>query len=182
MAVFWRPEVLPTIVLLQPAPDSFLEARPLDLAQLGAARTERVGLDGRYVIIRDKDGERRLWVRDAPPNQPLAIVMPLDDDLPTRAEAALRLWARIGGRAAGHAREPLALTRQRRDRLVSMVRALDGHLAEASYREIAEVLFGARRVEGEMWKTSSLRDRTIRLVKGGLALMRAGYRKLLRGG
>ena len=60
--------------------------------------------------------------------------------------------------------------------------ALDGHLAEASYREIAEALFGARRVEGEMWKTSSLRDRTIRLVKGGLALMRAGYRKLLRGG
>ncbi len=43
-------------------------------------------------------------------------------------------------------------------------------------------LFGARRVEGEMWKTSSLCDRTIRLVKGGLALMRAGYRKLLRGG
>jgi len=44
------------------------------------------------------------------------------------------------------------------------------------------VLFGARRVEGEMWKTSSLRDRTIRLVKGGLVLMQAGYRKLLRGG
>ena len=46
----------------------------------------------------------------------------------------------------------------------------------------AEVLFGARRLEREAWKTSSLRDRTIRLVKGGLALMRTGYRKLLRGG
>jgi len=78
--------------------------------------------------------------------------------------------------------ENLLHSPQRRDRLVSMVRALDGHLAEASYREIAQVLFGARRVEGEMWKTSSLCDRTIRLVKGGLALMRAGYRKLLRGG
>ena len=174
--------MLPTIVLLQPAPDSLFGAQPLDLAQLGAARAEHVGPDGRYVIVRNHVGELRLWLRNAPPDQPLAIVMPLDDDLPTRAEAALRLWARIGGRAAGHAREPLALTRQRRDRLVSMVRALDGHLAEASYREIAEVLFGVRRVEGEMWKTSSLRDRTIRLVKGGLALMRAGYRKLLRGG
>ena len=112
----------------------------------------------------------------------LPTIMPLDDDLPTRAEAALRLWGRIGGQAAGHGREPLALTRQRRDRLVFMVRALDGHLAEASYRQIAEVLFGARRLEREVWKTSSLRDRTIRLVKGGLALMRAGYRKLLRGG
>ena len=174
--------MLPTIVLLQPAPDSLFGAQPLDLAQLGAARAEHVGPDGRCVIIQNDVGELRLWLRDAPLNQPLAIVMPLDDDLPTRAEAALRLWRRIGGRAAGHVREPLALTRQHRDRLVSMVRALDGHLAEASYREIAEVLFGVRRVEGEMWKTSSLRDRTIRLVKGGLALMRAGYRKLLRGG
>jgi hypothetical protein len=133
-----------------------------------------------YVIVRHDVGELRFCLRDATPNQPLAIVMPLDDDLPTRAEAALRLWGRIGGRAAGRDR-PLALTRQRRDRLVFMLRALDGHLAEASYREIAEVLFGARRLEREAWKTSSLRDRTIRLVKRGLALMRAGYRKLLRG-
>jgi hypothetical protein len=62
-----------------------------------------------------------------------------------------------------------------------MLRALDGHLSEASYREIAEVLFGIRRLEREAWKTSSLRDQTIRLVKGGVVLMRAGYRRLLRG-
>src|SRR5262249_1112905 len=79
-------------------------------------------------------------------------------------------------------REPLSLTRQRRDRLVLMLRALDGHLCDASYREIAEGLFGAARVEREAWKTSSLRDRTIRLVKSGVSLMRAGYRRLLRGG
>src|SRR5262249_28349631 len=145
-------------------------------------RAEHVGPDGRYVIVRNDVGELRLWLRNAPPNQPLAIVMPLDDDLPTRAEAALCLWRQIGGRAAGHGGEPLALTRQRRDRLVSMGRALDGHLAETSYREIAEGLLGARRVEGGRWKPGSLRDRTIRLVKGGVVLMRAGYRKLLRGG
>jgi hypothetical protein len=119
-------------------------------------------------------------MRDASVDQPLAIVLPLNGDLPTRTAAALRLWGRIGGGAAGPGREPLALTHQYRDRLVLMVRALDGHLAEAPYREIAKELFGARRLEREPWKTSSLRDRTIRLVKGGLALMRAGYRKLLR--
>jgi hypothetical protein len=174
--------MLPAIVLLQPAPDRSFGAQPLDFARLGGARTEHIGLDGRYAIIRGGGAELRLWLRDTSPEQPLAIVMPLNDDLPTRAVAALRLWARIAGQAAGHGRESLALTRQRRDRLVLMVRALDGHLAEASYREIAEALFGARRLEREAWKTSSLRDRTIRLVKGGLALMRAGYRKLLRGG
>jgi hypothetical protein len=62
-----------------------------------------------------------------------------------------------------------------------MLRALDGHLAKASYREIAEALFGAHRLQHEAWKTSSLRDRTIRLVRGGVALMRTGYRKLLSG-
>jgi hypothetical protein len=173
--------MLPTIVLLGPAPERFSDAWPLDLAQLGGDPVERLGPDGRHMTVRDEVGELRLWLREGRPNEPLAIVIPLDNDLPTRAEAALRLWARIVGRAADDGREPLALTRQRSDRLVLMLRALDGHLAEASYREIAEVLFGFRRVEREAWKSSSLRDRTIRLVKGGVGLMRAGYRKLLRG-
>ena len=86
----------------------------------------------------------------------------------------LYIWSDLGP-------PPLALTRQRHDRLMLMLRALDGHLADASYRDIADVLFGARRLEHEPWKTSSVRDTTIRLVRGGLALMRAGYRKLLRG-
>jgi hypothetical protein len=173
--------MLPTIVLLERAPERFSGAWLLDVAQLGYDSAVRLGRDGRHVIVRNEVGELRLWLRGDPSNEPLAVVMPLDDDLPTRTEAALRLWARIMARTVDHGREPLALTRQRRDRLVLMLRALDGHLSEASYREIAEALFGARRLEREAWKTSSLRDRTIRLVKGGLAHMRAGYRELLRG-
>jgi hypothetical protein len=125
------------------------------------------------------DGNLRLLLA-GPADHPLAAILPLDDDLPIRATAALRLWARMAERP-NQQEEPLPLTRQRRDRLVLMVRALDGHLAEASYREIAEALFSTRRIERETWKTSSLRDRTIRLVKGGVDLMRTGYRKLLRG-
>ena len=113
--------------------------------------------------------------------QPLAFALPLDDELPIRVKAALRLWARIVHLRSDLGPPPLALTRQRHDRLMLMLRALDGHLADASYRDIADVLFGARRLEHEPWKTSSVRDTTIRLVRGGLALMRAGYRKLLRG-
>lgn len=53
-------------------------------------------------------------------------------------------------------------------------------MAGASYRDIAESLFGSQRVGEEPWKTSPLRDSTIRLVRGGVALMRGGYRKFLR--
>ena len=169
------------VVLLEPAPSSFSNAWKLDISQLGDASIERSDCDARHVVVRGSADEFRLWLRGVSHAQPLAIVLPLDGDLPVRTEAALRLWARIANQGTDEAEESLALTRQRRDRLVLMLRALDGHLSEASYREIAEALFGSRRVEHEPWKTSSLRDRTIRLVKSGVALMRAGYRRLLRG-
>lgn len=62
-----------------------------------------------------------------------------------------------------------------------MVRALDGHLSRASYREIAEALYGSDQVARYPWKTSSIRGQTIRLVKDAVATMNGGYRKLLRG-
>ena len=166
------------MVPLAPSPTSFTGARAIDFAELGEVK-ERAGPDGRHVIIRTDSGELRVWVLDYQVEQPLALALPLDDDLSIRVPAALRLWARIVRGNPGTS--PLALTRQRHDRLMLMLRALDGHLADASYREIAQVLFGARRLEDEPWKTSSLRDMTIRLVRGGRALMQAGYRKLLRG-
>jgi hypothetical protein len=180
-AVFWRPEVLPTVVLLQSAPESFPTAWVFDVAQLSNTTAEQFGSDARHLIVRNQDGDLRLLLPWRAQKRPLAIVLPLDDDLPIRARTALQFWLRVKSRAPGRSQEPLALTRQQRDRLVLMVRALDGHLSDASYREIAEGLFGARRVQHEAWKTSSLRDRTIRLVRSSIALMRAGYRKLLRG-
>jgi hypothetical protein len=61
-----------------------------------------------------------------------------------------------------------------------MMRALDAWLAGRSYREIAEGLFGPERVRSRSWKDHDLRSLTIRLVKNGIALMRGGYRALLR--
>lgn len=178
-AVFWRPEALPTVVPLATAP--FTTTHPLDTRALGDVFAERVGADARHVIVRSTGGDDlRLWLAD-PADQPLAVVLPLDDDLPMRAAAAVQLWARLMGQGAVAEPDSMSLTRQRRDRLMLTLRALDGHLDRASYREIAQALFGNDWVEREAWKTSSLRDRTIRLVKNGAALMRAGYRKLLRG-
>jgi hypothetical protein len=85
--------------------------------------------------------------------------------------------ARALGRRPG--RDPVKLPEARRDRLVMALRALDGRLAKASYREIAAALFGAASVPERGWKTHDLRDRTARLVRLGVAMMQGGYRHLL---
>jgi hypothetical protein len=110
---------------------------------------------------------------------PVASVIPLDGNFNVRADAALRLWRLLTGER--HGRPAELLTRRQRQQLVLAIRALDGHLAGATYREIAEVLFGTARVPtGSSWKTHDLRGRTIRLVRRGLKLMRGGYLDLLR--
>ncbi|WP_247387503.1 MULTISPECIES: DUF2285 domain-containing protein [unclassified Bradyrhizobium] len=57
------------------------------------------------------------------------------------------------------------LSAQRRERLALALCALDGHLDGASYRVIAEVLFGRKRIPERAWKTHELRSRTIHLVR-----------------
>jgi hypothetical protein len=47
------------------------------------------------------------------------------------------------------------------------LRALDGRLDKASYRDIAEALFGAGPLPERGWKTYDLRDRTVRLARLG---------------
>jgi hypothetical protein len=179
VTAFWPPEVLPTVVVLEPASSRFEGVLQRDIVALGGQLIEHIDTDGRHLVIRDH-GELRLWTPHVPGDQPLSVVIPIDQDAETRIKRALRFWhwiAHPGSRIT----ESFPLTQQQRDRLILMLRALDGRLAKASYREIAEALFGAQRLQYEAWKTSSLRDRTIRLVRGGFTLMQSGYRKLLRG-
>jgi hypothetical protein len=60
-----------------------------------------------------------------------------------------------------------------------MLRALDARACGAVHRDIAEALWGTSRVIAEPWKTSSLRDATLRLVRDGGAMVRGGYVALL---
>jgi hypothetical protein len=93
-------------------------------------------------------------------------------------QAAHRFWSAIEERPIG---PPVpALSLQRRQRLTLAIRALDGWTEGNSYREIAAGLFEKHRIPGRAWKTHDLRSRTVRLVQTGLALMRGGYRALLR--
>jgi hypothetical protein len=94
------------------------------------------------------------------------------------AHAARRLWRALNGKAPG---PPFhILSSQRRQRLALALRALDARMDGNTYRAIADVLFGATRIPERAWKTHDLRNRTIRLVQSGFALMRGGYRDLLR--
>jgi len=109
--------------------------------------------------------------------EPSAVLLPLDQFFENRAIAAIRLWRGLAGRNPGP--NPAALPKTRRDRLILALRALDGRLADATYREIASVLFGEAGLSDRGWKSHDLRDRTIRLVRFSLGMMRSGYRRLL---
>ncbi|WP_225767673.1 DUF2285 domain-containing protein [Inquilinus sp. Marseille-Q2685] len=176
--MFWLPELHARTVILTPSlPDPPIDAIVFDPDAWFGAVAERRSADGLHLLLRDGRSTHRLWL-PGPPARGTAVdsALSLDVTAPLRAEATLRFWRLL---REGRPQAPPILPTQRRDRLVASLRALDGRSEGASYREIAEVLFGADRIREESWKTSSIRDRTIRLVRSGLALMRGGYRRLL---
>jgi len=176
-AVFWAPEVLPTIIpIVRSASDS--KGNALSLAEMSAGEIRQAS-DGWYVLLRVSGLEHRLWLREPPAiNFAYAAELPFDENFEIRAHAARRLWRVLNGRPAGPAFHELSP--QRRQRLALALRALDGRIEGNSYRAIAEGLFGAKRIPERAWKTHDLRNRTIRLVQTGYAMMRGGYRELLR--
>jgi hypothetical protein len=136
--------------------------------------------DGEHWIVADADGRFPLLLMGGfEIDTPVASVSPFDPNFVARADPALRLWRLLTGQRSSRPADHL--TRLQRQQLLFALRALDGHLAGSTYREIAEVLFGEARVPaGPSWKTHDLRGRTIRLVRMGLQLMRGGYLDLLR--
>jgi hypothetical protein len=150
----------------------------LDLTRLGDGEFRR-GPDGWHGVVVLAGAKHRLFLSAMPAKgRPLSIELPLDASSDLRLQAAHRFWCAIEGRRLGAS--PLALPPRRRGRFVLMMRALDAWLAGHSYREIAEGLFGTERVRSRSWKDHDLRSHIIRLVKSGIALMRGGYRALLR--
>ncbi len=83
----------------------------------------------------------RVHLREDVTGQP-AVLLPLDQLFEIRASAAVRLWRCLSGRNPG--RDPAALPKARRDRLILGLRALDARLENASYRDIAAVSAAVR--------------------------------------
>jgi len=164
---------LPSVVTLTGDADGLADPRlalPLD-----ALDTIRAGTDS-DLIVELLDVRLRIH-RVGSPAGSLATLIPLDQLFDIRVASALRLWRALRGLKPRP--DPVSLTAARRRRLILALRALDGRLAKASYREIAEVLFSIRGIRGREWQGHDVRDRTIRLVRYGYSLMKGGYRQLL---
>jgi hypothetical protein len=136
-----------------------------------------IAQEGPERLIERRGNLFRLHIVEPLEGQTPCAVLPLDRLFAIRASAALRLWRGLTGRSPEC--DPATLPATRRNRLVLALRALDGRTDNASYRDIAEVLFGTGRMPEHGWKTHDLRDRTIRLARLGHAMMQGGYRRLL---
>ena len=172
-SVLWAAHALPSVIALTGLPadlaDPSLQLSPLPLGSSVAA-------DGPEHLVAHRGIEFRVHIDEAG-IEPPAVLLPLDQFFEIRATAAIRLWRGLTGRNPGP--NPSALSKARRDRLILALRALDGRLDDATYREIASALFGDVRMSDRGWKSHDLRDRTIRLVRFGLGMMGSGYRRLL---
>lgn len=172
--VFWSAREATEVLILVELPLGFAAT---SAAQLPKPSAERLADDGHHFLIRDPPAQL-LLPDDQNSDTSLGVVLPLDDSLPDRIAAAMAFWRRMRGLGGTASMSP---TPQRRTRLILGLRALDGRAEGASYREIASALFGPENVPaGRAWKTHDLRSRTLRLVSDATALMRGGYRKLLR--
>jgi hypothetical protein len=173
--VFWRADELASVIVLTAAP-AVTGTPSILLADLPGELIRRDAEDGAHLLLRGDAISHQLWLIDPPSGAtPVVALIALDVTAPQRADATLRFWRHI---AHGRPRTPPSPP-HRIDRLIFALRALDARLAGASYRAIAEALFGLDRLTSEPWKTSSLRDTVIRLARTGRAMTRGGYRNLL---
>jgi len=170
--------VLPTVLSVSPSSHASAQPIDLDLTRLSPAEL-RLNTDGWHVVLRFGGATHRLWMKKLPvAGVSQAIELPIDTSFELRAQAAQSLWRALSGRSP--CRSLAHHAPHRRQRMTLVLRALDGRNEGKTYRTIAEGLFGKKKIPERAWKTHDLRNRTIRLVQRGLALMRGGYRELLR--
>ncbi|APH56881.1 Hypothetical protein GbCGDNIH6_8229 [Granulibacter bethesdensis] len=151
---------------------------PICLSELPSLDV-RVSLDGTWHgVWRTIGADHRFHLAIPPPGEaaPYIVVLPLDRLLELRADAVVRFWLALRGRPPRNRRHDLPP--QTRARLILVLRALDGRLTGASYRDIAKVLLGFRGGKAD-WDSDPRKNQVRRLVADGLRFLHGGYRDLL---
>ncbi|RWQ17652.1 DUF2285 domain-containing protein [Mesorhizobium sp.] len=181
-AVFWCPRRCPYVLpVVAEKVSSSSPAPPFDLAALPCRATVLLSGDGRqHVLLRHADRHLQLAVSGAKVIQPLRLHI---DAIWPAGQLKHRLWALEclnSLRARGRLPKTLFPPDARGRRLRVILQALDGSLAGASQREIAEALIGELRVQAD-WKDprDHLRDRIRRAIRRGHSLMNGGYENFL---
>ncbi len=182
----WLPALTPAILILDTAP--FQGAYPGSIKSDGlpGILVDRELETGRYLILADKGGPHRLWLRPGPADRSLAYVIVRDDDTDLRQAVVRRFERRMAGMPDLRPPPGLWPTPFQRQRLSMLLDILDAAGTRGEDRltthEIARrhVYAGLQVGKGSEWKSSSQRRRTQRLVEEARALMEGGYRRLLR--
>jgi len=169
--VFWNPEDAPAVT-------QFIASLPTDLRSSSPARLwqpAQTRSEAGPTWARLDDGTVLVGAVDDRDDKPFCLLLPLDENWSIRLAAADSIRRALIDRTA----DPPP-SRQRRERLKRALRCVDARRAGASYRDVAAVYFGARRLNAEPWKTSSLKAQIVRLAAYGQSMIDRGYRDLLR--
>jgi hypothetical protein len=175
--VFWRPEVYAQTIVLAPAPVRGLNTIPFAPDRWRGRWLEREADDGRHAVLDTPDGAHHLWMpTPIADGAPVVCVAPLSADALQSTAAILRFWRVLMGAPSS---APTSRSDVRLKRIRLSLKVLDALEEGISYRVLAERLFGAQRVAAESWRTSSVRDTTIRLARAGRLFTEDRYRRLL---
>jgi hypothetical protein len=174
-------------------PDRLVQLRPVADISAGSGAFDLWRLPGRKRLTHD--GERLVLTCELADHVLRgAVSTALGDGMAyayaVRAGGRLgKRWRAVGGdlalwEAAGA--EPAAVAHDRPGRKalqhLRTLQALDGTLAGASQREVAQALFVPSAVAARWSEDSDLRAHVRRLIRRGQTLMRGGYRRLLYAG
>jgi hypothetical protein len=172
--VYWSPKADPAVLVIMRTLDLFEPKIPLDIP-VTLTQKSADGLNA--ISVFDDCMFNVIFTARSKPTGPCTALLPIDEDCLSRIETLTRFWRALHGR---NVPPDTRLTSQQRRRIRLMLQAVDGRFNEASYREIADAIYGAPRVAADAWKTSALRDSTIALVRDGKALVDGEYRLLLK--
>jgi hypothetical protein len=180
----WRPELIPTTVILTAAPSEFSCSRNTLCLHGQGIRFDQTTAGSRHIVLAEPEGDHRICLVDVHRKEgALAALIPMGGDVPVRLEATQRLQRRLCGRPAGPPPRAWRLTQQQRTRLTLMLKALDARRSGWSYRRIAVDLLDpeAAALPATIWTMSPVRARATRLVVRAFETTNGGYLRLLRG-
>lgn len=181
--VFWLPEVSPSTVILDDAPDGFASISPLDIPRLGSLAADVIESGERELVVLGSPNELHIRLRTKSSEKRPAVLVPLDGNFELRLEVASRLARRLRGNPTKLLPPALRLTPMQKARLVRLLHAFDIHSAGGGPREVAAIVLSSEQAKlpSIEWKDSHTRRAANRLIHDSVALVAQGYLKLLRG-